>query len=104
MARKKKWTREEVVKIFEILIENDSPLVSHPKFRRLLNRDANLFTNQVTRQANGSIAYKTVDFDVVDIADEAFWERIDITPYQELIEENAAVALVKMAEKLNILN
>jgi hypothetical protein len=102
MASKRKWKREEIVRIFEILIENNSPLVSHPKFRQLLDRDENLFTNQVTREANGSIAYRTVDFDVLGIEDERFWDNIDSTPYHELIEENAAIALVKMAEKLNI--
>lgn len=104
MARKRKWTREEIIRLFEILIENNSPLVSHPKFRQLLSRDENLFSNQVTREANGNIAYRTVDFDVLDIEDEDFWDRIENTPYQDLIEENAAIALVKMAEKLNLLS
>ncbi|MBT3182831.1 MAG: hypothetical protein HN337_10055 [Deltaproteobacteria bacterium] len=103
MTRKRKWKKEDIIRLFEILLENNSPLVSHPKFRQLLTRDENLFTNQVTREANGNIAYRTVDFDVEDLGDDEFWDRIASTPYNELIEENAAVALVKMAEKLNIL-
>ena len=103
MTRKRKWQKEDIIKLFEILLENNSPLVSHPKFRQLLTRDENLFTNQVTRQANGNIAYRTVDFDVSELEDDEFWDKIANTPYNELIEENAAVALVKMAEKLNIL-
>jgi len=99
----KKWTREEIIRLFEILIERNAPIISHPKFRRLLDRDDNLFANQVTREANGNIAYRTVDFDVDDIMDDEFWRRIEDTPYKELIEENAAVALVKMAEKLDLL-
>jgi hypothetical protein len=100
----KKWTHEEIVRVFEILIERNSPLVSHPKFRELLDRNENLFTNQVIREANGNIAYRSVDFDVEGIEDETFWDRIDETPYRDLIEDNAAVALFKMAEKLNITN
>jgi len=99
----KKWTREEIIRLFEILIERNAPIISHPKFRRLLDRDDNLFANQVTREANGNIAYRTVDFDVDDIMDDEFWRRIEDTPYKELIEEKAAVALVKMAEKLDLL-
>lgn len=100
----KKWTREDVLKLFEILIERGAPIVSHPKFRGLLNRDENLFANQITREANGNIAYRSVDFDVDGIEDEEFWTRIDNTPYQDLIEDNAAVAILKMAEKFNLIN
>ncbi len=100
----KKWTREEVIRLFEILVERESPLVSHPKFRALLNRDENLLTNQVIREANGNIAYRSVEFDVVDCEDAAFWDRIDDTPYSDMIQNNAAAALVKMAEKFGILS
>ncbi len=100
----KKWTKEEVVRIFEILIERGSPIVSHPKFRQLMDRDGNLLTNQIVREANGNIAYRSVDFDLDGLEDEKFWDLIDETPYNELIENNAATALLKMAEKLNIIN
>jgi hypothetical protein len=104
MMTKKKWTRGEVVRLFEILIENNSPLITDPKFRAMLDRERNLLTNQLTREANGNIAYRSVDVEIDGITDENFWDVIDGTPYKELIEENAAVAIVKMAEKLNILN
>lgn len=100
----KRWTREEVVRLFELLIERNAPIISHPKFRGLLDRDQNLYANQITREANGNIAYRSVDFAVDDLEDEEFWERIDKTPYNELIEENAAIAILKMAEKFNIIN
>ncbi|MFH0799481.1 MAG: hypothetical protein V2A66_04785 [Pseudomonadota bacterium] len=100
----KKWTREEVVRLFELLIERGAPIVSHPKFREILNRDQNLYANQVTREANGNIAYRSVDFDVNEVEDDEFWNRIDSTPYQDLIEDNAAIAIVKMAEKFNLIN
>ena len=98
----KKWTREEVVRLFELLIERGAPIVSHPKFRELLDRNQNLYTNQVTREANGNIAYRSVDFNVNGIEDETFWKKIDSTPYNDLIEENAAIAILKMVEKLGI--
>ena len=100
----KKWTHEEVISVFEMLIEWGAPIVSHPKFRQLLDRDENLFTNQTIREANGNIAYRSVDFDLDDLDDDKFWDLIDETPYNDLIENNAAVALLKMAEKLNIIN
>ena len=33
---------------------------------------------------------------------EEFWNRIDGSPYSSEIKQNAAIALVKMAEKLDI--
>lgn len=100
---KKKWTRNEVVKVFEILMEKGNFLFSHPKFRNRLDRDKNLLANQFTREANGNIAYRSVDFQITEeMTDEAFWNRITGTPYRELIEDNAAVALLKMAEKLKL--
>ena len=99
----KKWTREEVVRVFELLIENGSPVISHPKFRQILDRDENLFTNQIIRESNNNIAYRSVDFDVEGMDDGDFWERIDKTPYNELIEDNAAAAIFKMVDKLGLL-
>ncbi len=100
----KRWTREEVVRLFELLIERGAPIVSHPKFRGLLSRDENLYANQITREANGNIAYRTMDFDVNGMDDEEFWERVDENPYQDLIEDNAAVAILKMAEKFGLIS
>lgn len=100
----KRWTREDLCRLFELLIERNCTLTSDPMYRELLNRDENLFANQVTREANGNIAYRSVDFDIDGIADEAFWDRIDSTPYQDLIEDNAAIAILKMAEKFNLIH
>lgn len=100
----KYWTKEDLIKIFEMLLERGCPITSDPKFRALLDRDENLFANQVTREANGNIAYRSVDFDVDEIEDEEFWTRIDETPYRDLIEDNAARAILKMAEKFNLIN
>ena len=94
---------EESETMLELLIERGHPIVSHPKFRRLLDRDGNLLANQVIREANGNIAYRSVDIDIDDLSDEDFWNIIDETPYNELIENNAAIAIVKMAEKLDII-
>ncbi|OGQ44814.1 MAG: hypothetical protein A3H42_04130 [Deltaproteobacteria bacterium RIFCSPLOWO2_02_FULL_46_8] len=103
MSSTKKWTREEVVKVFEILMERGSNLFSSPGFRKHLDRDRNLLANQVTREANGNIAYRSVDFPIVEeLSDNDFWTRIDQTPYNDLIEDNAAIALMKMAEKLKL--
>lgn len=100
---KKKWTRLEVVRVFETLLAKGNNLFSSPAFRKYLNRDENLIANQLTREANGNLAYRSVDFKVDDgMSDEAFWARIEKTPYNELIEENAAIAMVKMAEKLKL--
>jgi hypothetical protein len=98
----KKWTKKDLTKLFEILIERGCSATSDPRFRGLLNRDENLFANQVTREANGNIAYRSVDFDILEMEDDEFWARIDSTPYNDLIQDNAAVAILKMAEKLNV--
>lgn len=102
MARK--WTRKDAVKLIEILIERKATVISHPRFREQLDRDENLFTNQLIREANGSIAYRSVDVDVDNLSDEDFWDVIDDTPYSDLVEDNAAVAILKMAEKFNLIN
>lgn len=103
MAKKCKWTKEELVSLFEHLIDKESALTSCRAFRDLLTRNENLFSNQVTREANGNIAYRSVDFDALDTTDEEFWARMDRTKHRELIEDNASIALFKMAEKLNLI-
>lgn len=97
-----KWRRADVLKIFEYLIERECPLFAHPAFRKEMSRDQNLFTNQVIREANGNVAYRSVDFGVEELGDAEFWQRIDRSRHAELIEENAATAIVKMAERLGI--
>ena len=106
MANKtnKKWTRPEAVRVFEILLEKGNTLFSGQHFRQHLSRDENLLANQFTREANGNIAYRSVDFKIDDaMSDNDFWSRINTTPYNDLIEENAAIAIVKMAEKLKLI-
>lgn len=102
MARK--WTKEELVRLFELMIEAAMPVVTHPNFRNRLSRDENLFTNQIVRESNGNIAYRSVDCDILNMSDEDFWEFLDSSNYNDLIEDNAAVAILKMAEKLNLIN
>jgi len=96
-------TREQMTQVFEKLIEAGRPLFSHRFFRDKLNRDQNLAANQIIREANGNIAYKSVDFDLNGKSDKEIWDRIEETPYLDVIEENAAVAIIKMAEKLKLL-
>jgi hypothetical protein len=102
MARK--WKREEVVRLLEMLIERSAPVVTHNEFRKHLTRNQNLYTNQIIREANGNIAYRSVDIDVDSLSDEDFWDVIDSTPYADLVEDNAAIAILKMAEKFNLIN
>jgi len=97
------WTREEFVTFLEGLVREDIPAYNNPHFRGLLNRDQNLFMNQVVREATGRVAYSTVDRDVLSMSDEDFWRMIDSTEYSELIEENAAIAIMKMAAKLGFI-
>lgn len=104
MATATKWTLKDLVKLFEQMLEDGSNLTSDPAFRNLLTRNENLFANQITREANGNIAYRSVDFDCLKMSDEDFWEKMDDTNYNDLIEDNAAVAMLKMAEKLNLLS
>lgn len=105
MATRKKWTRAEAVRVFEILLERGCDLFSSPGFRNHLTRDESLLANQLTREANGSLAYRSVNFQLDDaMSDTEFWSRIDKTPYLDLIEDNAAVAIIKMAEKLKLIN
>ena len=99
-----KWTRQDLIEFLEVLIEHDVPVHNNPYFRQLLNRDQNLYMNQNVRGATGNVAYRTVDFDIDELDDEEFWERIDGTDYNDLIENNAAMAIIKMAEKFNLIN
>jgi len=103
MAKNRGWTKKELVRLFELLMERGSPLVSHPGFRKLLDRDENLFTNQIIRDANGNITYRSVDFDIDDMLDEEFWTKIENSFDPELIERNAVVEMLKMADKLGII-
>lgn len=98
-----KWTKEHLLKLFELLIEDDPSITSDPRFRRLLTRNENLFANQITREANGNIAYRSVDFDCLEMSDDEFWAMMDRTKHRELIEDNASIALFKMAEKLDLI-
>jgi len=99
-----KWTKEDLIEFLEVLIEHDVPVYNNPYFRRLLSRDQNLFMNQSVREATGNVAYKTVDFSIDEFSDEDFWEMIDRTEYRDLIEDNAAQAILKMAERFNLIN
>lgn len=99
-----KWTKHDLIEFLEVLIEHDVPVHNNPYFRKLLSRDQNLYVNQNVREATGNIAYRKVDFDVETVDDKGFWERIDGTDYNELIEDNAARAILKMAERFNLIN
>ena len=92
------------MKLFEILVEKDPSITTDCYFRDLLSRNENLFANQITREANGNIAYRSVDFDCLEVSDEDFWERMNTTQYRDLIEDNAAIAMFKMAEKLKLVS
>ncbi|MBI2342756.1 MAG: hypothetical protein HYV02_00210 [Deltaproteobacteria bacterium] len=100
----RRWTKEDFLYLTELLIERDCPLFLHPSFRRGLDRTQNLFANQIVREAQGNVAYRSVDFDIAQMEDAAFWERIDGTKYSDLIEENAAQAMLKMAERFHLIN
>ena len=104
MARKSLWNEEDLTKIFETLIDANCTITSDPAFRKHLTRNESLFANQITREANGNIAYRSVDVDCLEMSDEDFWDQVDSTQYNDLIEDNAAAAMLKMAEKLDLLN
>ena len=100
-----RWTKEDIIKLTEMLIERDCAVFLHPNFRKGMDRKQNLFANQVVRESQGNVAYRSVDFDLgPEMSDDEFWNRIDDTRYNELIEDNAAAALLNMAERLNLLN
>lgn len=99
-----KWTKEDLIQFLEVLIEHDVPVHNNPYFRKLLSRDQNLYVNQNVREATGNLAYRSVDKDIDQLSDEEFWEMVDNTDYNELIEDNAALAILKMAERFNLIN
>jgi len=101
---KTKWTKEDFIEFLEVLIEHDVPVHNNPYFRKLLTRDENLFVNQSVRHSTGNVAYRTVDNDVDEMSDDEFWSMVDSTDYNDLIEDNAAIAILKMAEKFNLIN
>lgn len=103
MAQTSAWTKKDLIRLFEILIERNPSITTDPAFRTLLSRNENLFANQITREANGNMAYRSVDFDCVDCSDADFWKEIDSTKHRDIIEDNAAIALLKMAEKLKLI-
>ena len=98
------WTRDDVLKVVEVMMEKNESLYCHSRVRRGLDRDHNLFYNQVIREATGNVAYRSVDFDINGISDEEFWNRIDATNHNDLIEENAATTILKMAERFQLIN
>ena len=98
-----KLPQEKVESIFKKLIERGSRIVSHHKFRGLLDRDGNLAVNQAIREANDNIAYSSVDFDIDGMSDEEFWARIDASEHNDVIKRNAVVGMLKMADKLGII-
>lgn len=100
----KKWTREELIKIFEVLIENECMLQTRPEFRKHFDRDGQLVINQLTRGATSNLAYRSVDFDIENIDDDAFWNKVEDSKYLDLLEDNAAAAILGMAEKFGLLH
>lgn len=100
----RKWSKEELIKIFEILIENECPLHTRPEFRQHFDRDGQLVVNQITRKATNNVAYRSVDFDLENITDEEFWAKVEGSKYLDLLEDNAASAILNMAEKFGYTN
>lgn len=101
---KRKWTREDLIQVFEVLIEHESGITSRPELRNALSRDENLFVNQITRSATSNVAYRSVDFDTAKMSDEEAWKKIESSKYLDLLEDNAAAAIMSMAEKFGLLN
>ncbi len=100
----KRLTKEELIKVFEVLIENECMIHTRPEFRDKYNRDEHLVINQITRGATNNVAYRSVDFDIDNISDEEFWAKIEGSKFLDLVEDNAAASIVGMAEKLGFLN
>lgn len=98
------WTRDDMLKIVEVMMEKELPIYCHSRVRRGLDHNQNLFYNQVIREATGNVAYRSVDFDVDNLSDEQFWARMDQTTHTDLIVENAATAILKMAERFQLIN
>ncbi len=85
------------------IIENDGSMHSNKDALAKLSRDERLGVNQLIRQANGLIAYNLIaSADVTD--HETFFDFMDRLPEfaKEIIEENAAFALLGNAKKLGI--
>lgn len=97
---------DRLLGVVERLLERDAKIVSHYKFRGVLDRDEKLAFNQAIRKARENIAYKDVNFDIDGMSDNEFWAKIDMADrvHGGIIENNAAVNLVKMAEKLGVLD
>lgn len=101
---KRKFSKEELIKIFEVLIERECPLQTRPEFRKHYDRDGQLVINQLTRKATNNVAYRSVDFDFNNVNDQEFWDKIEKSKYVDLLEDNAAAAIMGMAEKFGLLN
>jgi len=99
-----KLSPDQFTGVMEKLIERGSRIVSHHKFRGVLDRDGNLTVNQAIRAANDNIAYSSVDFDLEGVSDEEFWARIDASEHNDVIKRNAVVGMLKMADKLGIID
>jgi len=99
---KRKWTKEELIKIFEVLIENETGLLTRPEFRNHFNRDENLVVNQFTRFATNNVAYRSIDCDLEKLSDDEFWAKLEGSKYIDLLEDNAASAILNMAEKFGL--
>lgn len=97
-----KWSKEELIKIFEVLIERECPLHTRQEFRKHFDRDGHLVINQLTRFATNNVAYRSVDLDVNAVSDDEFWAKVDSSKFIDLIEDNAAAAILGMAEKLGM--
>lgn len=98
------WSRKDLLKVTEALIDMDCPLFTHPRFRKGFSHDLNLFANQIIREANSNSAFRSVDFEIDGLDNGSFWDMIDDTKHADFIEETAATNLLKMAAKLNLLN
>lgn len=59
-----------------------------------LSRDQQLCLNQAIRTALDNVAYASVEH-LDPVAERAFWEGVDRSPFSELIHDNAAAALVE---------
>lgn len=98
----KRWTREETLKFIELLLEKDFEF--NGQLLKGLSHDERLALNQYIRQGTSNLAYRAVDFDVETVSDEDFWAKIDGVKYNGTIEDNAAAAIIKMAEKFKLTN
>lgn len=97
------FTREDFLAVIESLIEADTPIYCHGEFRKGMERDQNLYVNQVIREANHNVAFKSVRFEFDPESDDAqFWSRIDASRHSEFIEETAASAILKMAQRFEL--